>query len=150
MEYENKNFASKGVANTALVLGSVGAASLLANGGVLGNVFGGGNHCVSQREAELQNQIAARESRIGLLESNIYTDSKIADVYERLNNKVSVIEAQISQQNVVNANIAANLSCLQNTVATLSGLTKTVIPIASICPEPMPQYNSWVAPTATT
>lgn len=31
----------------------------------------------------------------------------------------------------------------------LNGLTKTVIPIDSICPAPMPQFNSWTAPTTT-
>lgn len=57
------------------------------------------------------------------------------------------IEGQLAQQAVVNAQITANLGCMQNTINTLSGLTKTVIPIASICPEPMTRYNSWVAPT---
>jgi hypothetical protein len=30
------------------------------------------------------------------------------------------------------------------------GLTKTIIPAANVCPQPMPQYNSWTAPTTTT
>ena len=46
------------------------------------------------------------------------------------------IEAQICQQNVVNAQVTANLACMQNTIATLTGLTKTIIPIANICPTP--------------
>jgi hypothetical protein len=96
----------------------------------------------------MQQEIASKDSRIALLESNIYVDSKIADVYERLNTKIGGIEAQICQQAVVNAQVTANLSCLQNTVATLSGLTKTVIPIDNVCPEPMQRYNSWTAPTA--
>ena len=60
------------------------------------------------------------------------------------------IEGQICQQSVVNAQVTANLSCMQGQIATLMGLTKTVIPITSVCPEPMPAYNSWTAPTATT
>ena len=47
----------------------------------------------------------------------------------------------------MNAQVTANLSCMQQTINTLSGLTKTVIPIGSICPEVMQRYNSWVAPT---
>lgn len=39
------------------------------------------------------------------------------------------------------------IACLQKTVA---GITATVVPIASVCPQPMPQYNSWTAPTTTT
>lgn len=159
VEIERENFATKGVAGTGLGLGIAGTALGLLNNGNLGNLFGGGNRnsctCseqmyVNRYEAEQAAKLADAESRIKLLESNIYTDSKIADVYERLNNKISGVQAQINAQAVVNAQVTANLSCLQNTVATLSGLTKTVIPITSVCPEPMPQYNSWTAPTTTT
>lgn len=34
-------------------------------------------------------------------------------------------------------------------VGVLEGLTKTVIPASSLCPEMMPRYNSWTAPTAS-
>lgn len=153
MEMENK-YASKGVAGAGLGLGIAGAALGLMNGGY-GNLglFGGNNHCsedhcVNRYELAMQQEIAAKDSKISLLESNIYVDSKIADVYERLNTKIGGLEAQICQQAVVNSQVAANISCMQNSIAVLNGLTKTVIPINSICPEPMPQYNSWVAPTA--
>jgi hypothetical protein len=69
-------------------------------------------------------------------------------MYRYVDGKFNGVEAQICQQAVVNTQITANLACLQNTVATLSGLTKTVIPIDNVCPAPMPQYNSWTAPTA--
>lgn len=39
------------------------------------------------------------------------------------------------------------ISCISNT---LNGITKTIVPITSVCPQPMPQYNSWTAPTTTT
>jgi hypothetical protein len=150
MEYENKHGAS-GTAKAGLTLGIIGSALGLLNNGNLGGVLGGGcnnDHYVNRYEAEQSAKLAEAESKIRLLEGNTYTDSKIADVYERLNIKISGIESQLCQQNVVNAQVTANLACLQNTVATLSGLTKTVIPITSVCPEPMPQYNSWTAPTA--
>lgn len=144
MEYENK-YASKGVAGSGLGLGIAGTAlGLLNNNGGLGGLFGGNNcgcsedHYVNRYELGLQQELAAKDSKISLLESNIYVDSKIADVYERLNTKINGIEAQIT----------ANISCMQNAINTLNGLTKTVIPITSVCPEPMPQYNSWTAPTA--
>ena len=153
MEYENK-YASRGIGGTALGL-SIGALGAEFLGGRLGNILGGNGGCgdnatVSRYELGLQQELAAKDSRIGLLESNIYTDSKIADVYERLNNKISGIEAQVCQQAVINAQVTANLSCMQNTINVLQGLTKTVIPVDSICPQVMPQYNSWTAPTATT
>lgn len=36
------------------------------------------------------------------------------------------------------------VTCLQNTVA---GITQTIVPASAICPEAMPRYNSWTAPT---
>lgn len=59
------------------------------------------------------------------------------------------IEAQINAQAVINAQVTANLSCMQGNIATLMGLTKTVVPINNICPEPMARYNSFTVPTAT-
>jgi hypothetical protein len=151
-----KEYASKGVAGAGLGLGIAGTALGLLNGGNLGGILGGGNnrchedHCVNRYEAEQAAKLADAESKLRLLESNIYTDSKIADVYERLNTKIAGVEAQLCTQAVVNAQVTANLSCLQNTVATLSGLTKTIVPITSICPTPMKEFNSWVAPNTTT
>ena len=149
-----KDYASKGVAGAGLGLGIAGTALGLLQNGNLGGILGGGgcnsNHYVNRYEADQAAKLADAESRIRLLESNIYTDGKLADVYERLNTKIAGVEAQLCSQAVVNAQVAANLSCLQNTVATLSGLTKTVIPISNVCPAPMPQYNSWTAPTTTT
>ena len=70
---------------------------------------------------------------------------KLRDYVDR---RFDGVNAQLCQQAVINAQTTANISCMQNTINTLSGLTKTVIPITSVCPEPMPQYNSWTAPTA--
>ena len=123
--------------------------------GALGNLFGGGCNCgenaaINRYEMGLQNRISELESDVKFRDSNIYTDSKIADVYERLNTKIGHLEGQICQQNVVNAQITANLSCMQGNINTLMGLTKTIIPIGNVCPSPMPEFNSWTAPTTTT
>lgn len=154
MEMDNK-YGSRGAANTGLGLGIAGTALGLLNSGGLGGILGGNcgcseDHTVNRYEAKLQSELAEKNTRISLLESNIYVDSKIADVYERLNTKIGGIEAQLCQQAVVNAQVTANLACLTNTVNTLSGLTKTIIPISNVCPEPMAKFNSWTAPTATT
>lgn len=138
MEYENK-YASKGVGGTALGL-SIGALGLEALRGGLGNILGGNavgcseDHTVNRYELALQQELAAKDSRIGLLESNIYTDSKIADVYERLNNKIGCIEAQICEQRVYNATNTAAISCIQGQIAQLASLTKIVVPNSSVCP----------------
>ena len=141
MEMENK-YASKGVAGSGLGLGIAGTAlGLLNNGNGLGGLLGGNNNCgcsedhyVNRYELGLQQELAAKDSRISLLESNIYVDSKIADVYERLNNKIGVIEGQICQQNVYNATNTATINCLSGQIAQLMNLTKLVIPNGSVCP----------------
>ena len=110
MELENK-YASKGVAGSGLGLGIAGTALGLLNGNGLGGLFGNNvngcseDHYVNRYELGLQQELAAKDSKIGLLESNIYTDSKIADVYERLNQKIGCLEGQIANQAVVNAQI---------------------------------------------
>lgn len=141
MEFENK-YASKGVAGAGLGLGIAGTALgvLNGNGNILRNIFGGGNcNCgdnatVSRYELGLQQELAAKDSRIGLLESNIYTDAKIADVYERLNVKINGLESQICQQNVYNATNTATINCISGQIAQLMSLTKMVVPNTSICP----------------
>lgn len=139
MEYENKNYASRGVAGSGLGLGIAGTALGLLNNGGLGNLFGGNGGCsedhyVNRYELGLQQELAAKDSKISLLESNIYVDSKIADVYERLNTKIGGLEAQICQQNVYNATNNATINCLSGQIAQLMSLTKTVIPNTNVCP----------------
>lgn len=154
MDVENR-YGSRGATNTALGL-SIGAVAAELLGGGLGNLFGNGNcgcsedHYVNRYELGLQQELAAKDSKISLLESNIYVDSKIADVYERLNTKIGGLESQICQQAVINSQVTANISCMQNSINTLMGLTKTIIPIGNVCPTPMPEFNSWTAPTAPT
>lgn len=147
-------FASKGVANAGLTTGIIGTAGWLLNGG-LGNVLGGGAMCsenqvVNRYELGLHQEIAAKDVRIGLLEADKYTDQKIADFADRVSERFRNVEAQIAAQAVTNAQITANIACMQQNLATLNGLTKTIVPIDNVCPQPMPQYNSWTAPTTTT
>lgn len=131
-----------------------GIATLLGGNGInglLGNPRAGeceSDHHVTRYEAEKDAKIAKLETDIKLRDANTYTDNKLVEVYKYVDGKLSTVEAQLCQQSVVNAQVTANLSCLQNQVATLSGMTKTVIPISNVCPEPMPLKNSWTAPAA--
>lgn len=148
-------FASLGKGNAALTTGIIGTSLGAINSGLLGNLFGGGNCCsenmgVSRYELGMEKELAAKDSEIGLLKSNIHTDGKILELYQYVDGRMRGIEGQIAQQAVVNAQVTANISCMQGNIATLMALTKTVVPIDSICPAPMPQFNSWTAPTAGT
>ena len=154
------NYASKGVAGAGLGTGiaglSLGVLNAMGNGGLLNGIFSGCNsgcgdsRMVNRYELGLEQASAAKDSKIALLESTIHTNDKILEVYGYIDNRLRNIEGQICQQAVVNAQVTANLSCMQGNIATLMNLTKTVIPIGNVCPAPMPQYNSWTAPTATT
>ena len=70
-------FASKGVAGAGLGLGVAGTALGILNGG-LGNLLGGWNSgccsdnmAVNRYELNLNQEIAAKDARIGLLESQV-------------------------------------------------------------------------------
>lgn len=152
-------YASKGVAGSGLGLGIAGTALGLLNGGagLLGNGFvGRGTYCSSENtpvnryELEREQKIADLQSQIALRDANTYSDSKMLEMYQYVDGRLRGVEAQICQQNVVNAQVAANLGCIQNTINTLQGMTKVVIPINNVCPEPMARYNSWTAPTTET
>ena len=132
-------FASNAKGNAALttgIIGTAGAALPLING-LLGGMGGHGcseDHYINRYELGLQQEIAAKDSKISLLESNIYVDSKIADVYERLNTKIGGLEAQLCEQRVYNATNTSVIGCIQGQVNALMGLTKLVVPGANICP----------------
>lgn len=157
MEWENKEYASKGVGAAGLTTGIIGTALGVLNGGggILGNLFGNNCGCsenmpVSRFELEQQNQITNRDMEIAYLKGRDAAKTDSLQLYQYIDGRFRNVEAQIAAQAVVNAQITANISCMQNSIATLSGLTKTVIPIGNVCPAPMPEFNSWTAPTTTT
>lgn len=156
MEVEKK-WASPGVAGSGLGLGIAGTALGLLNGG-LGNILGGwGGNCansenmpVTRYDAGKDSRIAELETEVKLRDANIYTDSKLNDLRNYIDAKTAIINDKLCAQAVHNATNDAVIGCIQGQVNTLLALTKTVIPAANVCPAPMPQYNSWTAPTTTT
>jgi hypothetical protein len=96
------------------VAGSAGLASFLGiNAQNLLNGFGWGNRngcgCaspadmpVTRYEMAMQNELAAKDSKIALLESNIYTDSKITDTYKELRGMISNLQDFAARQAVQN------------------------------------------------
>ena len=162
-------FASKGVAGSGLGLGIAGTALgvLNSNGNLLGGLFGGGN---------CQNQVSTLQSEIAQLRAEKYSDQSIAAVYTALRNEtqalqdrlldkyISPISQEIADMRVREVrleNKIGEVSCLATNgltalqgqinclTQTVNGITKTVVPITAVCPQPMPQYNSWTAPTTT-
>ena len=150
-------YASRGVANTGLgfgiagtALGLLGGDSALLNGWNPRYAEGccSENHVVTRYEAEQSGRIAQLEGELANKNAEIYTDKKSLELYQYIDNRLRGVEGQLAQQAVYNATNNGLIGCLQNQVAALQGMTKTVIPDSSICPPPMPRYNSWTAPAA--
>ena len=151
--------ASNAKANTGVVLGSIGT-GLGILGSHIGGIFGGnlgrtgadGSQYVTKDELNYVQTIAAKDSEIALLKSEQNTEIKIADVYERLITRINADKneqtAINAQQMVYNATANSSIAVLQSQVAALQCLTKVIVPAESVCPQPMPKYNSWTAPTA--
>ena len=139
-------------------VGAAGGVGWIAEKLFGGNIFGS-NNCapcsenmpISRYDATMMQELAAKDARIGLLESNIYTDQKLADVYDRLLTKINANkEAQDAinmQQAVYNGTNTAALTCLQSRVAQLYSLTKLVVPNGSVCPG---WGNVTISPATTT
>jgi hypothetical protein len=135
-------YASKGVAGTGLGLGIAGTALGVLAGG-LGNIglanarnVGGcsEDHFVNRYEAAQSARIAELETEVKLRDSNIYTDSKILELYKYVDGKFTGVEKELCDQKVFNATCIANTSCIANQVNQLFALTKLVIPNGSVCP----------------
>ena len=191
-------YASKGVAGTALGLGIAGTVGLVnqlsgCNGGVLGGILGG--NCYNRGVGGLEEvqYVSALQAENGQLKAENYSDRTSLEAYkqtvadnkelrnemyafikplseEAANNKVTIarLEEQIKcccekqelREQILMGKIgevasAANcglarandeIACLRNTVCRI---TQTIVPASAICPQPMPQYNSWTAPTGT-
>ena len=148
-------FASKGVAGAGLGLGIAGTALGLLNGGTgllnLHSGIAGGccseNTAVNRYELNLMQEIAGKDARIGLLESQVYVDQKLTDVVKDYTGQINALQAQLAQQAVFNATINGTVSCMQGQIAQLQSLTKLVVPNASVCPG---WGNVTITPATTT
>lgn len=156
MEVE-RNDSYRGIAGTGLGLGAAALGLVVAQSGVLGSILNpgataaqsGDNAPVNRYELSQAARIAALETEVKLRDANTYTIGEIGKLRDYVDARLDGVNAQIGTQAVVNAQVAANLACLQGTVAQLSGLTKLVVPNSSICPG-WGDVTVSVTPTATT
>ena len=154
------------------------AAQSLFGGGLLGNLggglLGGCNAATQAANTVAALEMARKDSEIALLKAEVSTNDKLATVYAELRKMdkaqdatIAAIESRLSsietaaplrEQIVLGkigevstlatnglATLGSQINCLATQVA---GITKTVVPITAVCPQPMPQHNSWTAPTA--
>lgn len=109
---------SNGQVNYNTVAGSLGLASFLGlganngGGGLLGNLFGNRNgccnedHCVNRYELAMEKELAAKDSRIALLEANTYNDQKMLELFKYFDGKFNEFNAWRAAQDVRNQGVA--------------------------------------------
>jgi hypothetical protein len=105
----------------------LGLASFLGIGagngrGILGNLFGGNcqdssDHPVSRYELSMQQEIAAKDSKISLLEANIYGDQKLLEVYKYVDGELKDIRAELGRQAVINERTSNSIIAVQANIA---------------------------------
>ena len=109
---------SMGQVSYNTVAGSLGLASFLGlgannGGGILGGLFGGNrncgcseDHCVNRYELAMEQQLAAKDSRIALLEANTYNDQKTLELYRYIDAQLNSINNRLAAQDVRNQGVA--------------------------------------------
>lgn len=117
---------SKGQTDLNTVLGSLGTAGFLGlgannnGGGILGNLFGnggcGGNTMVNRYELAMQQELAAKDSKIALLEANIYNDGKMLEIYKYVDGELKDIRAELGRQAVINERTNNSIIAVQSNV----------------------------------
>lgn len=167
-------YASKGVAGSGLGLGIAGTAlALLGNNGLNG-LFGGSNLQAENAmlKAENYSDKTAKEVYAQAIADNkalreeLYAFIKpISEEVAKNQTEVAVLKAVAEKDKEITSLKIDNCCCQMNskidTVAQsaatgianltniVSNITKIVVPKTAICPEVMPRYNSWTAPTST-
>ena len=90
----------------------------------------------------ISDQVVQNQVDSAVLKAQIEKDKEIAKL--QMENCCCQINGKID---MVASTSACGIAQLNNVV---SSITKTIVPISSVCPQPMPQFNSWSAPTTTT
>lgn len=146
-------FTTKGQGNLNTVLGAIGTAGAVMPGLFNGGILGGNcapmgcseNTPVNRYELGLTQELASKDARIGLLESQVYVDQKLTDVVKDYTGQINALAAEVRankdaqtavnmQQAVYNGTNTATISCIKGQIDCLLGLTKLVVPNSSVCP----------------
>ena len=90
------------------------ANNILGGGGILGGMNRNGGGCgdqlVTRYELAMEQQLAAKDSKIALLEANTYQDQKSLELYRYIDGKFSEIQANLAAQAVTNTSFNSALA----------------------------------------
>lgn len=122
------NYTTRGQGNLNTVLGAIGTAGGIPE--IMGSLFGGGRFSgwgnssgysngphdplVNRYEAAQQARISELETEVKLRDANIYTDSKILDVYKYFDGEIKGINQQLAAQAVMNQKTADSFDLVRN------------------------------------
>lgn len=123
-------YATNGKGNLGVTLGAIGTGlGALAGAGGLEALLGRGQNTdpnekpVTRYEMSLIRDGIAKDSEIAALKAQLYTDNKIA-----------VVQGEISAQAVWNATQEGIIRCQQERLAQLFGMTRLTIPNGNVSP----------------
>lgn len=141
MEGYDVKVPSQGQVNLNTVLGALGTAGFagLNVQNLLGGLFGGGSnaqtamllatmmqsqqaprcaedHCITRYDLQQEKEIASKDSKIALLEANVYNDQKSLELYRYIDGKLNDINARLSAQDVRNQGVADAFRELQKDI----------------------------------
>lgn len=134
-ELDNR-YASNGKGNAGVALGTVGTVlgglATLGNG-LLGGWNNGGcgragwggygygdcsdNTPVTRYEMNMQQELAAKDSKIALLEANTYNDQKSLELYKYVDGRFREFEAALAQQAVFNQKTSDGIELVKKDIA---------------------------------
>ena len=119
-------YATNSKANAGLTTGIIGTAlGALNSTGVLGGLLGGNNNVnchagdlfVNRYEAAQQARIAELETEVKLRDSNIYTDSKLLEVYKYFDGELKDVRNALCAQAVHNQRTEDSFALARHDIA---------------------------------
>lgn len=130
-DFDNR-YASNGKGNAGVALGVVGTA--LGGLAALGNGLWNGGNCnrmgwnncggecsentpVTRYEMNMQQELAAKDSKIALLEANTYNDQKNIEMYKYVDGRFREFEQALAQQAVINQRTSGDIELVRKDVA---------------------------------
>jgi hypothetical protein len=127
---EERDGSARALGTLGTVLGSIGTAGALTNGGgILGNLFGNGysgagcheNQPVNRYEMGLVQENGSLKQQIALRDSQVYVDQKLGEVVTYFNGKIDTLNQTVAAQAVQNQKtmdafelVGEKLHCLKN------------------------------------
>ena len=140
----NNKYATHGMGTAGVTLGSIATAlagALTLNNGGLGGLFGGPRvDYVPRAEANLMQEVAAKNAEIAKLEAVNIANAKTDEVRKELQTQITVnkdLQAQVNlQQATVNATQTGLIAGLQAQLAQLQSCFHMMIPASNVVPAP--------------